>query len=66
MDGNILEPHKLVELREGNVIGIGSSEIYRDDEPMFVYKLHKGNVRPLNSSDVDPKTANYQRLFCYA
>lgn len=53
VNGKSIEPNVLVELQENDVIGIGSLEEYRDNEPMFIFKLHKGNLGSRNLEEFD-------------
>ncbi|XP_046745747.1 uncharacterized protein LOC124410993 [Diprion similis] len=53
VNGLLQEPKAMIELHDNDIIGIGSVETYRDNEPMYVYKLRKGNRNLNNLEEFD-------------
>ncbi|XP_012264614.2 probable helicase senataxin [Athalia rosae] len=53
VNGKLQEPNVLIPLQENDIIGIGSFEEYRDNEPMFIYRVHKGNLGARNPDNFD-------------
>ncbi|XP_046480902.1 uncharacterized protein Setx [Neodiprion pinetum] len=53
VNGRLQDPKVVIELHDKDEIGIGCLETYRENEPMYVYKLCKGNTSLRNLEQFD-------------